>query len=464
MLTLRTSLFPAQSAATQPPRLGKRNRDQQPPSRAHRVVGYALLLHFLQPLARADCHQWNDRSRRRWRVPGRRSCRLTSNGCGTRKTDTAGLKTFTWSRTTDATLAALRCAGDSGERRLSVRRAWEKFDVLLRRGELPAVSHVLRWLWRAVPAARSRDLVLSTKRWRSTAATSRSRSARWCRTGRSGGCATIATRVTGPRTRCAGATRILPGSRSCRAPSFRPICSSTRSAISSRPRSASKTDDANWKVAGRYERTKVNNRHVARRRAGENQDRYVTTTEGTDAICFPVTDFYERIFHEKLRASAGGLITSIDTNITGEQDLRCDARMPNTPPRLRGGRRATSATIGLTGGTRMKQYLGNLNVFYQPAKYWIDSARAEIRAPAPDGDEGHIDTDFGGGAAAAAIQRQIGSGFSRNSWNEVTEELEVRYTRWARLDARPARPVEPRHRQPGGAKHPDVEQRAHPRS
>ena len=79
------------------------------------------------------------------------------------------------------------------------------------------------------------------------------------------------------------------------------------------------TDTVNWKVAGRYERTEINNRHVARRRALENQDRFVTTTEGTDLDLFSGHGFYDRVFNEQLRASAGGLITSIDTNISGSK-------------------------------------------------------------------------------------------------------------------------------------------------
>lgn len=196
------------------------------------------------------------------------------------------------------------------------------------------------------------------------------------------------------------------------------------------------TENANWKVAGRYERTKVKNRHVARRRALENQDRYVTTTEGTETDLFSGHAFYERIFRENLRASAGGLITSLDTNISGSKIYGATPGAEYSPTFAR---RQTGDVgyYGLVGGTRMKQYLGNLNVVYQPAKFWTLRPGLKYEHLRVDGDEGHIDTDFGGGAAAAAIQRQIESD-TRNSWNEFTEELEVRYTRWPgwTLDAR----------------------------
>ena len=196
------------------------------------------------------------------------------------------------------------------------------------------------------------------------------------------------------------------------------------------------TDTANWKVAGRYERTKVHNRHVARRRALEPQNRYVTMNEGTDTDLFSGHGFYERIFHENLRASAGGLITSIDTNITGSKIY---GATPNAEYSPTFAQRQTGDVgyYGLSGGSRMKQYIGNLNVFYHPAKYWIVRPGVKYEHLRRDSDEGHVDTDFGGGAAAPAILRQIETD-SRNSWNEFTEELEVRYLRWAKwtLDAR----------------------------
>lgn len=196
------------------------------------------------------------------------------------------------------------------------------------------------------------------------------------------------------------------------------------------------TDDANWKVSGRYERTKVHNQHVARRRALENQDRYVTMTEGTDTDLFSGHGFYERIFRENLRASAGGLITSLDTNISGSKIYGATPGAEYSPTFAR-RQPGDVGYYGLVGGTRMKQYLGNLNVVYQPTKYWTLRPGLKYEHLRTDGDENHVDTDFGGGAASAAIQRQIEAD-SRNSWNEITEELEVRYTRWAQwaLDVR----------------------------
>ena len=190
-----------------------------------------------------------------------------------------------------------------------------------------------------------------------------------------------------------------------------------------------RTDNANWELGGRYERTNVGNKHVARRRVGEAADRYVTQKEGISSDLFAGHGFYERIFHEKLRASAGGLITTIDSDVTGSKIYGGTPDADYSPTFAR--RQAQDiGYFGLIGTTRMKQYLGNLNAVYEPTKFWSIRPGVKYEHLRQDSGEDHTDTDVGGGAAAAAINRQIEAA-SRNSWNEVTEELEVRYKRWA---------------------------------
>ncbi len=190
-----------------------------------------------------------------------------------------------------------------------------------------------------------------------------------------------------------------------------------------------RTEQANWEVGGRYERTKIGNRHVARRRARENQDRYVTSQDGASTDLFAGHGFYERIFHEKLRASAGGMVTTIDTNVTGSKIYGATPDADYSPTFAR--RQAQDVGyLGLAGQTRMRQYLGNLNAVYEPAKFWSIRPGVKYEHLRQDSGEGHTDTDFGGGAAGAAILRQMEVD-SRNSWNEFSEELEIRYKRWA---------------------------------
>lgn len=190
-----------------------------------------------------------------------------------------------------------------------------------------------------------------------------------------------------------------------------------------------RTDGSVWQVAGRYERTKAANRHVARRNALENQDRYVTTREGVDTDLFAGHGSYERVFAEHLRASAGGFTTTIDTHVTGSKIYGGAPDAEYSPTFVR-RQPQDVGYFGLVGQTRLRQYLGNLNVVYQPAKYWTLRPGLKYEHLREDSGESHTDTDFGGGAAAAAFRQQVESD-SRNSWNELTEDLEVRYTRWA---------------------------------
>lgn len=197
-----------------------------------------------------------------------------------------------------------------------------------------------------------------------------------------------------------------------------------------------RTDAANWKVAGRYERTRIDNHHVARRRPQERVDRTVTTVDGVTTGLVSGNGFYERIFSEKLRASAGGLVTKIDTNVSGSKIYGATPDAEYSPTFV--NRQAQDVGYyGLAGGTRLKQYLGNLNVVYQPAKYWTLRPGVRYEHLRQDSGEDHFDTDFGGGAVPRAFIDQIEAD-SRNSWNELTEDLEVRYSRWANwiLDAR----------------------------
>lgn len=192
------------------------------------------------------------------------------------------------------------------------------------------------------------------------------------------------------------------------------------------------TDAHNWKVSGRHERTSVGNRHYARRRAFEPAaDRYETTREGYDQDLFSGHAFYERFFHEKLRASAGGLVTKLDTNLTGARIYGAtpDAEFSSTSARRQTG---DVGYYGLTGGARLKQYLGNLNVVYQPTQHWTIRPGVKYEHLRQDAGDGFFDTAVGGGAAAPTFVQQIEAA-SRNSWNEFTEELEFRYTRWAHL-------------------------------
>lgn len=192
-----------------------------------------------------------------------------------------------------------------------------------------------------------------------------------------------------------------------------------------------RTEETNWRATGRYERTRFDNRHVSRRRPRENQERVVTTRDGAEVDLWSAHGFYERAIHETLRVSAGGLATTIDTDVFGSKIYGATPDAEYSPTFAR--RQAQDVGYyGLSGGTQLRQYVGNVNLMYQPTKYLLVRPGLKYDHLRQESGEQHTDTDFGGGAAAAAIQRQIESA-SRNSWNELTEELEVKFNGWADL-------------------------------
>lgn len=196
-----------------------------------------------------------------------------------------------------------------------------------------------------------------------------------------------------------------------------------------------RTEENNWKVTGRYERTQTDNRHVARRRPLETADRYVTMRDAADTDLFSGNAFYEHVFTEKLRASAGGLIADIDTTLSGSKIY---GATPNADySAAPAGRQAGDVGyFGLNGSTSLKQYIGNLNVVYQPTANWTLRPGLKYEHLRRHSGEDHFDTDFAPVTTAAIVrQMQADTG---NSWDEFTEEFEARYTRGANwtLDAR----------------------------
>ena len=195
------------------------------------------------------------------------------------------------------------------------------------------------------------------------------------------------------------------------------------------------TETANWNVTARRETTEVSNRHVGRRRAFEPQDRFVTTTEGAASTQVSGHAHYERQVSENLRWSAGGLATDIDTNLTGSKIYGGvpDAEYSATFARRQSG---DGGYYGLQGSGQLRQYVGNLNVWYRPLPHVILRPGLKYEHLRTEASENHTDTTFTG-AALTAVQNQQ-QGASRDSWNEVTQDLEVKFTRWPQLglDAR----------------------------
>jgi len=191
-----------------------------------------------------------------------------------------------------------------------------------------------------------------------------------------------------------------------------------------------RTETANWKAAGRYERSRVNNTHVARRRATEPQDRYLTMNEGTSTDLFSGHAHYERFFSKELRLSAGGLATTIDTNLSGSRIYGTKPRAAYLPV-VAGGQANDAGYIDLGGNSQLKQYIGNVNLYYQVTKHLSVLPAVKFEHLGQQSDETHTVTSLSGNTAPAT--ETLYAGTNRDSWDEVTEDLEVRYQRWPNL-------------------------------
>lgn len=202
------------------------------------------------------------------------------------------------------------------------------------------------------------------------------------------------------------------------------------------------TVNANWKVAGRYDRARVHNKNVVRRNANEPQaDRYSTASQGSVAESVTGHGFYERIFSESFRVSAGGLVTSIDTNLSGRLTYgdAPDAPFSTTFVRRQNG---DLGFLGLAGNAQLKQYVGNANAFYQATRYLSVVGSLKYERLRVQSVEDHMETEIevvqaprppGGGGRVLVTTLTAAESGSRDAWNEVTEDLEVRYTRWPGL-------------------------------
>ncbi|MBL9201014.1 MAG: hypothetical protein JNL39_10935 [Opitutaceae bacterium] len=205
------------------------------------------------------------------------------------------------------------------------------------------------------------------------------------------------------------------------------------------------SENANWKVGGRYDRARVHDKNVVRRNAREPQaDRFNTVTQGSVAESVTGHGYYERIFSDKLRASAGGLVTSIDTRLSGGM---INGEAPDAPFSTTFVRRQAGdlGFIGLSGGAQLKQYVGNANAHFQATRHLSVVAGVKYERLRVQGVEDHTETEVeaiqaprppgggGGGGRVLVTTLTAAESSSRDAWNEVTEDIEVRYTRWPGL-------------------------------
>lgn len=185
------------------------------------------------------------------------------------------------------------------------------------------------------------------------------------------------------------------------------------------------TSKHEWKVGVRYEHTEMDNALQNRRRPNESASRAVTSKDSTDLDLFSAHAYAELRFGPLLRVSAGGLATTLDTNLSGSRiygnnyDPVFDALFSRRQPFDLG-------FLDLRGGSEMKQYVGNLNAVYQADKHWTIQPSIRYEHLNIDNVSSFIATTVLPGAGPTALQNVADQ--TQKQENNLTEVVDVRYT------------------------------------
>jgi len=184
------------------------------------------------------------------------------------------------------------------------------------------------------------------------------------------------------------------------------------------------TDAYQWATGLRYEHSSIDNARQNLRRPQEPAARAVTSTDVTTSDQFSAHGFFERRFSAKFLASAGAITTTLDTNLEGERIYGTDYNATFDP--LLASRQVGDLGVrDLTGGTRLKQHVFNLNAVYLPSAKWRIRPALRFENLQADGMSSFIATNVANNLATT----QLGSeAVTEKQENKLTGTLEIRYT------------------------------------
>lgn len=183
----------------------------------------------------------------------------------------------------------------------------------------------------------------------------------------------------------------------------------------------------------RYQRLDNNDATEAHRRPGEitgttaqrRADRYMTERQTLTEDLFNVRAYSDTRFNDKTRMTVGGSFTTFDTDIGGSR-IFGNGYDPVVGNYLRSQSR-DAGFINLSGGSRTKDYIGNINLMFTPFDKFVVVPSFRFESETMDGDALFLPTTVnaaGGPLVTNAITRNA---TARDSL-EVTEALEMRYT------------------------------------
>jgi hypothetical protein len=181
-------------------------------------------------------------------------------------------------------------------------------------------------------------------------------------------------------------------------------------------------------VGVRYEMIKSDDARKEHRRPNEASDRYVTQREGFDEDLFNVHGFTETRFNERLLLTAGASFTTLDTDVTGSRIYGGGYEAVYDPLFARRQFR-DEGFFGLSGGSKIDQYVMNLNLMATPWDHVTIVPALRVEKQDQSGLTRFVETAVGAGPAFVTAEDTLLNRRAR-SFVDVTGSLEARYTGW----------------------------------
>jgi hypothetical protein len=176
----------------------------------------------------------------------------------------------------------------------------------------------------------------------------------------------------------------------------------------------------------RYARDDLDNSLNIRRRPGDPiRTRTVTQSDRVETEILSPRAFVETRLHPKVLFTAGAAYTRLDTDIGGSRIYGPTYGSPFNP--IYANRQANDeGFLDLTGGSRVDQYVANLNLMFTPAPYItiVPSLRFEHQEQV--GEAIFTETRVPSAVAAAVLTDVLNERVRR--FTDVTEAVEARYT------------------------------------
>ena len=137
----------------------------------------------------------------------------------------------------------------------------------------------------------------------------------------------------------------------------------------------------------RYETSKLNDSLKIDQFPGESIDQKVTDKQGTSYDMFNVHSFAESWVKKNVLVSAGFAFNDLDNNFSGSRNYGADYDVSYTPNAQNG-----LGYYGLTGGSHLNEYVGNVNLFTTPWRNFSIVPSVRIQQQSTDANSSGTET------------------------------------------------------------------------